>query len=102
MKPVYLFRIGKESNRYEEVERGEIRELDEVQEILENPRATAWKKTYMPLLKRLSASELAGETGIAESLLIRYRKGQVRPRLRLVKRLMQCLKSHFAKTSQWQ
>lgn len=92
VEPVYFYRIGKESNRLEEVERGEIRTLEEVQEILEHPRATYWETICLPLLNTIPATELERETGIRESLLIRYRKKQVTPSPRNLKRIMGALR----------
>src|SRR6266704_2727213 len=66
VEPVYCFRIGKESNRLEEVEQGQVRTLDEVQEIFEHPRRTAWEEVYLPLLATIPARQLEAETGIRE------------------------------------
>lgn len=96
VEPVYCFRIGKESNRLEEVEEGQVRTLDEVQEIFEHPRRTAWEEVYLRLLNAIPARQLEAETGIRESLLIRYRKGLVHPSPRQLKRLIQCLKFHLS------
>lgn len=93
--PVYFFSIGKESNRLEAVERGEIRSLDEVQEVLEDPKRTFWATVCVPLLNAVPAKELAAETGIAESLVIRYRKGSVKPGPANLKRLILALESRL-------
>jgi hypothetical protein len=92
VEPVYFYRIGKESNRYEGVDRGELRSVDEVQEIVENPRATAWDTVYLPLLHVIPARQLAAETGIAESLLIRYKNKLVGPSPRNMKLLIATLR----------
>lgn len=93
--PVYFFSIGKESNRLEEVERGEVRILDEVQEVLEDPKRTFWATICAPLLNTIPMRELAAETGIAESLIIRYRKGAVRPGPANLRRLIGALKGRL-------
>jgi hypothetical protein len=95
VEPVYLYRIGKESNRLEELEQGQVRTLEEVQEIFEHPRRTTWEAVYRPVLSRIPARQLEAETGIGESLLIRYRKGLVRPSARQVKRLIGALRFHL-------
>lgn len=95
VEPVYLFRIGKESNRLEEVEQGQVRTLEEVQEIFEHPVRTAWDEICLPLLATIPARQLEAETGIRESLLIRYRKGLVRPSARQLKRLIGALRFHL-------
>lgn len=93
--PVYFFSIGKESNRLEAVERGEIRSMDEVQEILEDPKRTFWATICIPALNAIPARELAAETGIAESLIARYRKVAVRPGPANLKRLIGALRGRL-------
>jgi len=95
VEPVYCFRIGKESNRLEEVEQGQVRTLEEVQEIFEHPRQTTWEAVYHPLLLTIPARQLEEETGIRASLIIRYRKGLVRPSARQLKRLIGALRFHL-------
>ena len=95
VEPVYRFRIGKESNRLEEVEQGQVRALEEVQEIFDHPGRTAWDEVYLPLLATIPARQLEAETGIRESLLIRYRKGLVRPSARQLKHLIGALRFHL-------
>lgn len=95
VEPVYIFRLGKETNRIEEVEQGHIRTWEEVQEVYEHPRRTAWEVLYLPLLGTLPLRQLEAEVGIAESLLHRYRKGTVRPTPRQMKRIIECLKVHL-------
>lgn len=94
---VYFFSIGKESNRLEAVERGEVRSLDEVQEMMENPTQAYWESICIPLLNAVPAKELAAETGIAESLLIRYRKGAVTPGPANLKRLIGALRGRLGR-----
>ena len=95
VEPVYLFRLGKETNRLEEVEQGQIRTWEEVQEVYEHPRRMAWEEVYLPLLNALPIRQIEAETGIAESLLHRYGKGLVRPTPRQMKRLISCLRLHL-------
>jgi hypothetical protein len=76
------------------VGRGEIRSLVDVQEILENPRATAWETVYFPLLSLIPLGDLVDATGIAESLLFRYKKNLVRPSPRNMKRLIGALRHY--------
>lgn len=90
--PVYSLSIGKESNRLEAVERGEVRSLDEVQEIMENPKQTFWGSICIPLLNAVPAEESEAESGIAESLLIGSRKGAVKPGPANLKRLIGALR----------
>jgi hypothetical protein len=59
---------------------------------LEHPRRTAWEELYLRLLQQLPVGEVAQGTGIARSLLIRYRKRLVRPRPQQMKRLVAYLK----------
>jgi hypothetical protein len=93
--PLYFFSIGKESNRLEAVERGEIRSLADVQEMLEDPKRTFWATICLPRLNAIPARELAAETGIAESLIIRYRKGEVKPGPANLKRLIGALRGRL-------
>ncbi len=95
VEPVYLFRLGKETNRIEEVEQGQVRTWEEVQEVYEHPRRTAWEEAYLPLLVALPIRQLESESGIAESLLHRYRTRKVCPTPRQMKRLTECLKLHL-------
>jgi hypothetical protein len=88
--------VGPVSNeRALEVEQGQVRTLEEVQEIFEHPRRSAWEEVYRPLLTTIPARQLEAETGIRESLLIRYRKGLIRPSARQLKRLVGALRFHL-------
>jgi len=94
--PLYFFRIGKESNKLEAVERGEIQALDEVEEVLEDPRGTVWEEVYLPLLRTISAKELAEETGISERNIFRYHTGKTKPTPGNMKRLAVMMKARAA------
>ena len=55
---------------------------------------TAWHALYLPLLRRVSLKQLADESGIAESLLHRYRKREVRRSTKQMKELIIALRSY--------
>ncbi len=90
--PVNFFRLGKESNQLEAVQRGEVRDLGAVQEKLKDPQGTYWDTVCLPILNEVPARELAAETGTAESLIIRYRKGLVKPNGANLRRLIGALR----------
>lgn len=77
------------------MQRGEIRDLDEVQEKLEDPQATLWETIFLPVLHAVPTRELAAETGIAEGLIIRHRKGLVKPKAANLKRLIGALRGRL-------
>jgi hypothetical protein len=90
--PVYVFHLGKETNQLEEVEQGQVRDLDDVQELFENPKRSAWEAVYRPLLATANLRDLAEESGIRDNLLRMYRAGTMRPTGRQMKLLVACLR----------
>lgn len=91
--PAYCYHLGKETNQLEEVRQGQVRDLAQIQEAFEHPTKSAWETVYLPRLKAVNIREFAEETGIAESLLHRYRNGTTKPGLRQLKVLVATLRS---------
>jgi hypothetical protein len=90
--PVYVYYVGKETNKLEEVEQGQVRDLGDVQEMFESPKRSAWDAVYRPQLAKANLRELAEESGISERLLRKYRAGTTRPTARQMKLLVACLR----------
>ena len=90
--PVYVFHLGKETNQLEEVAQGQVRDLADVQEMFESPKRSLWEAVYLPRLRATNILALAEESGIAESLLHRYKKGATRPTPKRMKLLVACLR----------
>jgi hypothetical protein len=95
--PVHVFHLGKETNQLEGVEQGQVRNLADVQEMFESPKRSLWDAVYLPRLKATSIRALTEESGIAESLLHRYKKGTTRPTPRQMKLLVACLRLELSK-----
>jgi hypothetical protein len=71
--------IGKESNHLEEVDAGLIHSSDDVYTVYPNQAADHWERIVRPLLQKIPLSALMRETGLSRRMLIKARRGQVRP-----------------------
>ena len=57
--------IGKEANRLEDVERGDVQEWDEVLERFEPRGKGEWEVEVLPTLKALGAARVAAASGLS-------------------------------------
>jgi hypothetical protein len=71
--------IGKESNKLEEVDAGLVHSADSVYITYPDPKRDAWERIVRPKLQAIPLSRLMAETGLSRRMLIKVRKGQVRP-----------------------
>jgi hypothetical protein len=71
--------IGKESNSLEEVDAGLIHSEESVYTIYADPSRDEWQTKIVPALNKLSISTLVRETGKSRRMIIKARKGKVRP-----------------------
>jgi len=62
----YVVHIGKESNKLEEVEHGEIHDMDEVQERYSHPKSDLWFTLVIPVLIKIPRERLAKIADITE------------------------------------
>jgi hypothetical protein len=85
--------IGKESNRLEEVDAGLIHSTENVYTTYPDNRRDAWER-FWPQLQAFPLSLLKAKTGLSRRMLIKARKGQVRPHVR-----NQLILVNFAKDS---
>ena len=74
--------IGKESNKLEEVDAGLIHSGESVYTTYSDPTRDAWERTIRPKLQKIPLSVLIEETELSRRMLIKARKGQVRPHAR--------------------
>jgi hypothetical protein len=74
--------IGKESNKLEEVDAGLIHSAESVYVTYPNPTRDFWTRDVVPKLQAIPLSVLMRETGLSRRMLIKARKGQVRPHVR--------------------
>src|SRR6202043_308117 len=62
----YVFSIGKESNKLEEVEHEEIHDLEEVLECYWDPKDETWFVLVAPILKLIPREKLAKIAGVTQ------------------------------------
>jgi hypothetical protein len=74
--------IGKESNKLEEVDAGLVHSAESVYTTYLDPRRDLWERSIRPRLQAIPLSNLMVETGLSWRMLIKARKGQVRPHTR--------------------
>ncbi|WP_263365243.1 DNA polymerase [Edaphobacter bradus] len=74
--------IGKESNKLEEVDAGLMHSADSVYTTYPDPRRDSWTRDVVPKLRAIPLSVLMRETGLSRRMLIKTRRGQVRPHSR--------------------
>lgn len=72
--------IGKESNKLEEVERGQVHDLAEVQSEYSDPREDPFVRNVLPVLRAMPLSALIEQSGLHRRTLQRIRAGKARPR----------------------
>lgn len=65
--PSFVLHIGKEANRLEDVERGDVQEWEEVQETFERRGRREWELDTLPELRRLAGTALGAERLAAAS-----------------------------------
>ena len=68
--------IGKESNKLEQVEEGSVPAESDVYTVYNDPSRDEWKVTILPLLRKLSLSQLEERSGLDRRTLQRIRAGQ--------------------------
>lgn len=75
----FVERIGKESNRLEEVEHEEILDIGDVQERYQEPRDDPWSELVIPILKLIPHEKLARIAGVTERAIQALRNGRWKP-----------------------
>jgi lambda repressor-like predicted transcriptional regulator len=90
----YIVPIGKESNRLEEVDAGLIHSPDDVYTVYPDQTGDYWERVVRPLLNERSVTlrMLMGETGLSRRMLIKARKGYVRPHPRNQRLIVEALR----------
>src|SRR5262249_49531215 len=71
--------LGKESNRFEEVEQNLVHDSEEVQKPYVDPNDEPWRVHVIPILKRLPGAEVARIAGITKRHVRRLQNGHQSP-----------------------
>ena len=71
--------IGKESNSLEEVDAGLMHSADQVYTVYPDPSRDSWTRKIVPWLRSMPLSVLVKNTSLSRRMLIKARRGQVRP-----------------------
>jgi hypothetical protein len=74
--------VGKEANKLEEVDAALIHSAESVYTVYQDPARDSWERIIRPKLDKIPLSALMKETGLSRRMLIKARKGQVRPHAR--------------------
>ena len=84
--------IGKESNRFEEIEAGVIHLPESVYTEYPDPRREEWQTRILPILHKIPVEALMSFSGRSRSMLLRTIAGRSRPRRRNQERLKSILR----------
>ncbi len=86
---------GKESNMYEEVQRGLVTDADEVRVEYRPPHQDVWSRAAVPLLRHVrgGVDVIARTANVSRRMAKYYRSGRKRPGVDTVRRLMPFLRS---------
>src|SRR5262249_55924243 len=76
MSPIY---VGKESNRWQEVEQRTIHDWEEVRSEYYDPNEVPWRTIVMLILKMMNGPELARLSRVTERHITRLRPGKQMP-----------------------
>lgn len=68
--------IGKESNRLEDVDAGDVHDLDEVLTTFDGPGTDTFTLWVLPTLRRMSANAIAEHSGVSVSYAHRIKSGR--------------------------
>ena len=79
MVPSWVQHIGKEANRLEDVERGDVPAWDEVLELFEPRGKGEWEIEVLPALKALGAGRVAVAAGLSQRQVYRILRSGRRP-----------------------
>jgi hypothetical protein len=77
--PSWIQHIGKEANRLEDVERGDVQEWDEVLERFEPRGKGEWQVEVLPTLEALGAERVAAASGLSPRQVYRILKSGRQP-----------------------
>jgi hypothetical protein len=77
--PSWIQHIGKEANRLEDVERGDVQEWDEVLERFEPRGKGEWEVEVLPMLRALGAQRVAEASGLSPRQVYRVLHSGRRP-----------------------
>jgi hypothetical protein len=75
-----LLRVGKESNKLEDVEAGFEHDADSIWTEYEDPKRDPWGTEVLPILRQFQHADLASATGLSERALRAIRNGHARPK----------------------
>jgi hypothetical protein len=77
--PSWIQHIGKEANRLEDVERGDVQDWDEVLERFEPWGKGEWEVEILPLLRTLDAAHVAASSGLSIRQVYRLLRSDKHP-----------------------
>lgn len=93
-RPVYaagVVYLGKESNRYEEVQLGLVHRLADVQQAYPHPTASSWAVLVVPVLQLMPKKALARAVGISPRQVQAYRNTGAQPTPETAARLLEAI-----------
>ena len=79
VRPSWIQHIGKEANRLEDVERGDVQDWDEVLERLERKGQGEWEVEVLPRLRALGGERVVAASGLSPRQVYRILKSGRRP-----------------------
>ncbi|HEV2087714.1 MAG TPA: hypothetical protein VGR21_05330 [Cryptosporangiaceae bacterium] len=79
VQETYIAHVGKEANKLEEVDAGLEQDPEAVYTEYLRPGQGPWQSTVLPVLKQISATQLAEATGLAVSTVKAARNGHTDP-----------------------
>ncbi|MDQ2889954.1 MAG: DNA polymerase [Gemmatimonadota bacterium] len=79
---------GKESNRLEDVRKGQVHDWDEIVAKFQDPAYDEWEKRIRPNLAAMTTSEIAADTGVGERAARNLKHGHSRPSTEVLSRLL--------------
>lgn len=96
VSPSWVQHIGKEANRYEDVERGNVPDWDEVLERFEPRGQGEWEVEILPTLKALGAERVAAASGLSPRQVYRILMSGRRPPPRNLRTLTRVALAYLA------
>ena len=93
VQSLYIFYVGKESNRLDDVEQGLVHDWDDVQERYDDPGCDPLSQ-IKPVLRKIPRRQLAEDTGVTEREIRYLLNGCSRPKPATWRALVRVAASH--------
>lgn len=95
VRPLWIQMIGKEANRLEEVQAGQVNDLSEVLENYSGPEKR-WNEVIRPILRQIPASRLSKLTGNSERWIRATRNHRCPPQRNLLSNYYNLVKKELS------